>query len=74
MCTAFKMHVNSEFQVSPGMKVTWCSGWGERHTWGVFKLCVLQHPNYAYISGFELPLCHYSESKFFQIALGFRKN
>jgi len=39
MCPAFKMHVNSAFQVSLGMKVTCHSGWGDRHTWGIFKSC-----------------------------------
>jgi len=39
MCTAFKMQVNSAFQMSPGMTVTCSSGWGDRHTGGIFKLC-----------------------------------
>jgi len=33
--------------VSTAMKVTCSSGWGDRHTQGVFKSCVLQHPENA---------------------------
>jgi len=31
MCTASKTHVDPAFQVSPAMKVTCRSGWGDRH-------------------------------------------
>jgi len=73
MCTAFKMLVTA-FQVSQGMKVTCSSGWGDRHTRGIFKSCVLQNAGYAYISGFELPLCHSSESRVFEMASRFLEN
>jgi hypothetical protein len=74
VCTAFKMHVNSAFQVSSGMKVTCSSGLDDRHTRVIFKLCVLQHPGYAYILGFQLPLCHSSESKVIEMASRFLEN
>jgi len=46
MCVASKTHMDSEFQVSPGMKVTCSCGWGDRHTEGISSR-VLQHTGNA---------------------------
>jgi hypothetical protein len=46
MCTASR-HLDSTFQMSPVMEVTGSSGQSDRHTEGIFKSCVLQHPGNA---------------------------
>jgi len=43
MCTASNRHVDSAFQMSPAMKVTCSSGWGDRYTQSISKSCELQH-------------------------------
>ena len=60
------MHVNSVFKLSPGTKFTCNSGLAGRHTSGICKSHVLQHPVYAYI--FEVPFCHCCESKVLEMA------
>jgi len=65
------MHMNSVFQLSTGIKVTCNSGLAGRYTWGIFKSCVLLHKGYDYIWSFEFPLCHYCESKVFEMASRF---
>jgi len=47
MCTASERHMDSAFQVSPVIKVTCSSSCSDRHTEGIFKSCVLQHPGSA---------------------------
>jgi hypothetical protein len=60
------MHVDSAFQVSTGMKVTCSSAVGEvTDILEVFSNHVYYNTQAACISGFELPLCCSSESKFF---------
>jgi hypothetical protein len=72
MYTAFKMHVNSAFQVSPWMTVTCHSGWGDildllsNHVcYNTQAMPIFQVLNFLYVT---------SESKIFQVALGFLVN
>ncbi len=62
MCTSSKMHVDSAFRVSPVMKVPCSSVSGHRHTQGIFKSCVLQHPSIG-----ELSVCHSSDTSVFEM-------
>ena len=73
MCTAFKMRVNCAYQVSPGM--SHLQLWVRWRTYSsYFQPCVLQHHGYAYISDFEILLCHSSELKVFELAWNFLEN
>jgi hypothetical protein len=53
MCTAPK----TAFQLSPLIKVTCHSGWGDCNTLDIFKSCVQGHTGSAYNAGAEFPLC-----------------
>jgi len=53
------------------MKVTCSSGWGDKHTKVIFKSCVLQQLGHALITGYELPLCHSSDTWVFEMAKSF---